>query len=450
VFENIIDQQAVLQLRDDIQNQMCAPSMLFYGPAGTGKGSAALELARAFSCENSQLTQRGAWKCNCASCESHRILSHNDLLILGKRSFECEIAACLSSFQRNPANQNAKLLFYRSIRKLIIRFPPVLIEDDPKLSKIAPLLQSIDEKLNDFWALTKSEQLTQSAQSSEIEKICAALIKDAAALENDGFRSMIPVGHIRSASGWCHLAPNGRNRILIIENAGNMRDEARNSLLKLLEEPPASVRIVLTAQRREALIPTILSRLRPYRFLNRSAEKEKEIIRRVFLDTEYIKTVTAESSIINAYLDSFLKQNAGKLHQLAAWFIVSFARIVSIDIKKSYDEIPSILNALGKCYAQIAEESGYGRLLKSADVIKTIAGNLDDDSFSRFMKIFLELICDVTRNSKNHDFIVYNDIFRKLAGETVTSVDVLNINITIALEGFFYKLENEIKRGMNG
>jgi len=46
VFENIIEQGAVLQLKNDILCGKYAPSMLFYGPPESGKGSAALELAR--------------------------------------------------------------------------------------------------------------------------------------------------------------------------------------------------------------------------------------------------------------------------------------------------------------------------------------------------------------------------------------------------------------------
>jgi DNA polymerase-3 subunit gamma/tau len=440
MFENIIDQGAAVQLCDDIKKNRCAPSMLFYGPAGSAKGSAALEFARVLSCGNQN--DRGAWKCSCPSCERHRFLSHDDLLVLGKRSFACEIAACRSAFMRNPENQTARLLFYRSIRKLFIRFSAVVMEDDPDFSKIAPLLQSIDEKLNDFWTMN---------DGAEREKICAALVKDALSLENEGISSLIPADHVRSAASWCHLAPNGPHKILIIENAGDMRDEARNSLLKLLEEPPLSVRIILTAKRREALMPTILSRLRPYRFLLRSAEKEKEIIRRVFLDPEYVNSVSEEGSVISSYLDSFQKRNSGKLRSLAAWFIVSFARIISIDIKKSRGEIPSIINSLGMRYAQEAEESGCGRFFNNAEIIKVVTGALDtDESFARYMKILLELISDVTRKSEDPEHIFFAGVFGKMAAEAVTSKDALNINAQSALEGFLFKTGEEIKRGMNG
>jgi len=441
--------------------------MLFYGPAGSAKGSAALELARSLCCTGGGLLneeerkKQAQWKCSCSSCERHRILSHDDLLALGNRPFESEINACKFAFIRNPENQTAKLLFYRSVRKLLIRFSPVLAEDDPKMAKSSTLLQSLDEKLNEFYAAFFSLSLNkESAQEAAAAKLCDSIVKDALALGNDALGSLIPVSHIRSASRWCHIAPNGKYRILIIENAENMRDEARNSLLKLLEEPPENVRIVLTAKRREAVMPTILSRLRPYRFLNRSAEKEKEIIRRVFLDAEYVKNKDAQGSLLNAYLDSFLVHNAEKLRQLAVWFMVSFARIAAAGVKKSGGKIPMIINAIGQRYAKTADESGYGRLLSSAPVIKTVCANLDagSDSFSRFLKICLELAGSAAKSVQadsqslefGHAVIAFNDIFRKCFNEVALSSDILNINMTTALEGLFYKLETEVKRGANG
>ena len=441
MFENIIEQGAVLQLRDDLLSGKNAPSMLFFGPYNAGKGSAALELARFFSCE-----ENAAWKCSCPSCEQHRYLRHDDLLILGPRSFIAEITACKSAFLRNPSSQSAKLLFFRSLRKLIIRFSPVLMEDDPKLSKINPVLQSLDEKLDNLWS-------TAGSQESVLEKLCGSLVKDAVILENEGIGNAIPVGKIRHAAYWCRLAPNGKRKTLIIENAENMRDEGRNSLLKLLEEPPVTVSIVLTAQRREVIIPTILSRLRQYRFLKRSIESEKEVIRRVFQDKEREKTMEAEGSLISAYLESFLPQGTEKLYPLAAWFIASLARMASISVRKKNKKIPAVINALGERYAPIADAAGFTRCLKSIEIVKTVISkseNFENNSFPRFMKICLEMICAVTRTADNSEFIAYNDIFKKYINEAVTSVEILNINAAITLEALLYKLKTAINRGQYG
>lgn len=50
-------------------------------------------------------------------------------------------------------------------------------------------------------------------------------------------------------------------KIYIIEHADTMTVQAQNALLKTLEEPPAYVRFLLLAERAEAFLPTILSRV---------------------------------------------------------------------------------------------------------------------------------------------------------------------------------------------
>jgi len=441
VFENIIEQSAVIQLRDDILSKREAPSMLFFGPSGSGKGSAALELARVLSCETD-----ASWKCKCPSCNQHRFLQHDDLLILGERAFSPEILACQKAFLRNTSNVT-RLLFFRSLRKLQIRFSPVLLENDSKTAKSAASnLQSLDEGLNELLLVN-----TETVEEAALNKLCASLVKDALALESEEING-IPIGHIRSASYWCRLAPNGKRKTLIIENAENIRDDARNSLLKLLEEPPPSVSIVLTAQRREAIMQTILSRLRPYRFLKRSAESEKEVIRRVFQEKSELNYTNLKGSILTSYLDSFLPQSAEKLYPLAAWFIVSFARTASI-YAKSKGHVPAFLIALGEQYAPVAETAGLERYSKNSAIVKTImtqSKNFEEVSFSRFMSITLELIGDCLRAVNNPEYIAYNDLIKKYVSEAVTSVDLLNINAAITLENLLYKLKTAALRGCYG
>jgi len=433
VFDNIIDQSAVVQLRDDIISNRQAPSMLFFGPSGCGKGSAALELARVLSCEND-----ASWKCGCASCERHRYLQHGDLLVLGPRPFQAEIAASGAAFLRDISNTSAKTLFIRSLRKLLLRFNFTVMEDDPKLSKVSSLLQSLEEGLNDL-------DLAANTEKSSVEKIISSLVKDAIKLESEGMGDLIPANHIRRASYWCRLSPNGKRKTLIIENAQQMKDEARNSLLKLLEEPPDTVSIVLTSQRREAIMPTILSRLRPYRFLKRSAESEKEIIRRVFRDSPDEKlTAHGNASLISAYLDSFVNSNSESIQPLAAFFLVSLARVALTDAKKNgRRDIPPVVNSIGECYAPIAASAGFESTVNSAAVIKLIlakSGNFENGGFSRFVRIVLEMLTDLARKSDSPGFTKYLDIFKKHCGDAVTAVEVLNQNCALALEALFYKL----------
>ncbi|MCR4276740.1 MAG: hypothetical protein NUV87_01275, partial [Candidatus Roizmanbacteria bacterium] len=53
---------------------------------------------------------------------------------------------------------------------------------------------------------------------------------------------------------------NPQTRIYFLENFHLSSTPAQNSFLKLLEEPPSKVQFVLTADNRNSLLPTIISR----------------------------------------------------------------------------------------------------------------------------------------------------------------------------------------------
>jgi DNA polymerase-3 subunit delta' len=68
-------------------------------------------------------------------------------------------------------------------------------------------------------------------------------------------------GTVRHLIGELALLPvEGGARVAIIEQAHRLNDDAQNALLKMLEEPPAGVTIVLCADDEECLLPTVRSR----------------------------------------------------------------------------------------------------------------------------------------------------------------------------------------------
>jgi hypothetical protein len=68
-------------------------------------------------------------------------------------------------------------------------------------------------------------------------------------------------GTIRHLVGELALLPvEGGARVAIVEQADRMNDDAQNALLKMLEEPPPGVTIVLCVDDEECLLPTVRSR----------------------------------------------------------------------------------------------------------------------------------------------------------------------------------------------
>ena len=78
--------------------------------------------------------------------------------------------------------------------------------------------------------------------------------------EEEG-RKSIGIDAIRDAAHQAHLNPfEGRSRVIIIEGAEHLSDEAANALLKLLEEPPPHLLLLLLTASPDLILPTIHSR----------------------------------------------------------------------------------------------------------------------------------------------------------------------------------------------
>ncbi|RMF58185.1 MAG: AAA family ATPase [Calditrichaeota bacterium] len=78
----------------------------------------------------------------------------------------------------------------------------------------------------------------------------------------------------------------GRRKIFIISQAEKMRVEAANALLKLLEEPPENLMLILTTSSIYKILPTIKSRCQLFRFHKLSLEEIETIVQRYQPDVD--------------------------------------------------------------------------------------------------------------------------------------------------------------------
>jgi len=77
----------------------------------------------------------------------------------------------------------------------------------------------------------------------------------------------------------------GAMKVFIIDNAHKLNTEAANSLLKILEEPPASTLIILITHKPQNIIKTVLSRCKMIKFHSLvRAELESVLIKNYSLD----------------------------------------------------------------------------------------------------------------------------------------------------------------------
>ena len=106
-----------------------------------------------------------------------------------------------------------------------------------------------------------------------------ALVPDPVRLKNPVARPMLRIGQLRAVRRAAYFEPIGRRRVFILDGAETMRSDVANVLLKILEEPPGSATLLLTAPSPFSLLPTILSRCMQFHFAPLSVDEVETILR---------------------------------------------------------------------------------------------------------------------------------------------------------------------------
>ncbi len=272
MFENIIAQdETVALLSRDWREGDLPRAVLFYGEPYTGKLSTALELARIVTCR-----REAAWGCDCSSCRKHRVLGHPYLLLTGARLLGEEIAAAADTLLRTR-REAARYLYIRAVRKLTRRFDPILWEgEEQNLKKIQSLFEELEELIDGLYPNTPLPD--EAKLKKELEKINSLTEKIFDVLPKDN----IPIDQIRNIGSWTHTTSNDSPKVVILENADRMSDGSKNALLKMLEEPPEETYFLLLTTKKGAIIPTITSRVRHYRFIPRTPDASKSVLKKIF------------------------------------------------------------------------------------------------------------------------------------------------------------------------
>lgn len=136
---------------------------------------------------------------------------------------------------------------------------------------------------------------------TEANKPCSYCESCRKALDNNhpdifiiGKEKTAAIADVRELIRRAGLKPNdGDKQIFIVCNAGKLREDSQNALLKIFEEPPESVALFLLTESRAALLPTVLSRGQRIHLDGMSdSELEAEILAKSpSLDRETLKAV---------------------------------------------------------------------------------------------------------------------------------------------------------------
>jgi DNA polymerase-3 subunit delta' len=173
----------------------------------------------------------------------------------------------------------------------------------------------------------------------------------------DGPLRQITIQQMRLLKERAQLKPlRGAWRVFLIDSIERANEQAANSLLKILEEPPQHVILILTARNPYDLLPTIRSRAVPIRLNRLSGAEMREFIATRKLDDAERRLTLAEGSpgvAVSVDLEAYSRRRdamlallrvAGGLDQFGAWMkhsdSIGFRRTEKLE---SYLEVLYIL-----------------------------------------------------------------------------------------------------------
>jgi DNA polymerase-3 subunit delta' len=106
-----------------------------------------------------------------------------------------------------------------------------------------------------------------------------AVVPDPVRLKNPVARPMLRIGQLRAVQRAAYFQPMGRRRVFILDGAETMRWDVANVFLKILEEPPGSATLILTAPSPYSLLPTIVSRCLQFNFAPLAQSEVESILK---------------------------------------------------------------------------------------------------------------------------------------------------------------------------
>jgi DNA polymerase-3 subunit delta' len=225
----------------------------------------------------------------------------------------------------------------------------------------------------------------------------------------DGPLRQLTIPQMRLLKERAQYLPNkGKHRVFLIDHIDRSGDQAANSLLKILEEPPPHLIVIATAENAYDLLPTIRSRAVMFQFYPLGAEAMRNFARARQLPESDRRTALAAGSpglALSLDLEAFLKRRAAMVLLLevvagikpfGAWLAVSET------IGRSKNEKLEIYLRLVYELLRDLLLIGHSRKdIRNADIsreLEAIAARIQPGKIVRAVKHVDEMVALVRRN----------------------------------------------------
>lgn len=184
-------------------------------------------------------------------------------------------------------------------------------------------------------------------------------------VEPDG--TFIKIAQMRDLAREAQYQPfDGRRRVMVVDEAHKVREEAANAILKTLEEPPPTTAIVLVTSQPYALLETIRSRCQTLRF------------------------VPVDAAEVERYLAARYKRPSDETRLLARVADGRIGRALATDLSVYRERRKEMLSLV----ELLAGDADRLRLVKAAQWLGDV-GRKDKGEFEERLELFVALCRDL-------------------------------------------------------
>lgn len=256
MFEALSKTQGAMaeELESTIASGMLPQSILLSGKKGSSRLTAALDLAFILT-----------------ESEEREFLRSAKVMFISARSMKMETLAALSLYERQ-LNDRSRLFLIQTIRKTLLQYHGSIasLYENKKI----PFREKDEEGRGGTLfsnALAVDALLYRLEDGERDEKERDEIIQGLK--KRAGFNEFYTLGkktpgatidEIRAVQDW--LNEGSDEKCVIIENPEDFTEGAKNSMLKMLEEPPLHSHLILLSEHPSRILPTILSRVRRFQF----------------------------------------------------------------------------------------------------------------------------------------------------------------------------------------
>lgn len=259
-FENLERTQPKTadELRNNINNNLLPQSILFSGPRGSSRLTGALDLAFYLTGDNRNTLRSG------------------NIIYFPHRNMEQRVKSAVNLFSKERT-EKSKYFLLETLRLVNMQYNPVVVG-----SSIPSAMSKIFEEAGQLESFLLSLEDKRDISDSDVKTLSSFKILSNPKYLYWGKSSPSPVQieMLRSVKEWMMMSSN--EKVVIIEDIEAATEGAKNSILKMLEEPEEHFTIILISSESQKIMETILSRVRKFNFSPLSRESINKLIKDKF------------------------------------------------------------------------------------------------------------------------------------------------------------------------